>query len=78
MVVELMRQGHSPMDACKKIVDRISKIHKSGPEWEYLQVGFIAMNKKGEYAGYSLRKGFNYAICDSSKQNLLLDAKHAI
>jgi N4-(beta-N-acetylglucosaminyl)-L-asparaginase len=78
MVVELMRQGHSPLDACKKIVDRISKIHKSGPEWEYLQVGFIAMNKKGEYAGYSLRKGFNYAICDSSKQNLLLDAKHAI
>jgi N4-(beta-N-acetylglucosaminyl)-L-asparaginase len=78
MVVELMRQGHSPMDACKKIVDRISKIHKSGPEWEYLQVGFIAMNKKGEHAGYSLRKGFNYAICDSSKQNLLLDAKHAI
>ena len=78
MVVELMRQGHSPLDACKKIVDRISKIHKSGPDWEYLQVGFIAMNKKGEYAGYSLRKGFNYAICDSSKQNLLLDAKHAI
>jgi N4-(beta-N-acetylglucosaminyl)-L-asparaginase len=78
MVVELMRQGHSPLDACKKIVDRISKIHKFGPEWEYLQVGFIAMNKKGEYAGYSLRKGFNYAICDSSDQNLLLDAKHAI
>ena len=78
MVVELMRQGHSPLDACKEIVDRISKIHKSGPEWEYLQVGFIAMNKKGEHAGYSLRKGFNYAICDSSKQNLLLDAKHAI
>ena len=78
MVVELMRQGHSPLDACKKIVDRISKIHKSGPDWEYLQVGFIAMNKKGEYAGYSLRKGFNYAVCDSSNQNLLLDAKHAI
>ena len=78
MVVELMRQGYTPLAACKEIVERISKIHKSGPVWDYLQVGFIAINKKGEYAGYSLREGFNYAICDSSNQNLLLDAEYAI
>ena len=48
MVVELMRQGASPLEACKTIVERISKIHQSGPEWEYLQVGFIAINKNGE------------------------------
>jgi N4-(beta-N-acetylglucosaminyl)-L-asparaginase len=78
MVVELMRQGYSPKEACKSIVERISKIHKSGPDWEYLQVGFIAINKKGEYAGYSLKKGFDYAICDHKNQNMLLDADYSI
>ncbi|MDG1973539.1 MAG: N(4)-(beta-N-acetylglucosaminyl)-L-asparaginase [Flavobacteriaceae bacterium] len=78
MVVELMRQGYSPLQACKTIVDRISKIHKSGSDWEYLQVGFIAINKKGEYAGYSLKKGFNYAVCDKENKNLLMDADYFI
>ncbi len=78
MVVELMRQGHSPLDACKLVVDRISKIHRSGLDWDYLQVGFIAINKKGEYAGYSLRKGFDYAVCDNENQNRLLKANYSI
>ncbi|MAU63696.1 MAG: glycosylasparaginase [Flavobacteriaceae bacterium] len=78
MVVELMRQGHSPLNACKLVVDRISKIHRSGPDWDYLQVGFIAINKKGQYAGYSLRKGFDYAVCDNENQNRLLKAEHSI
>ena len=78
MAVELMRQGHSPLDACKIVVERISKIHKSGPDWDYLQVGFIAINKKGEYAGYSLRKGFDYAVCDNQNQSRLLKAKYSI
>jgi N4-(beta-N-acetylglucosaminyl)-L-asparaginase len=78
MVVELMRQGYSPLQACKTIVDRISKIHKSGPDWDYLQVGFIAINKKGEYAGYSLRKGFNYAVSDKENENLLIDADYSV
>lgn len=78
MVVELMRQGHSPFEACKKIVDRISKIHMNSPEWEYLQVGFIALNKNGEYAGYSLRKGFNFSLQDEINKDLLIDAKFQI
>ncbi|MEL0184222.1 MAG: N(4)-(beta-N-acetylglucosaminyl)-L-asparaginase [Bacteroidota bacterium] len=78
MVVELMRQGHSPMQACKTIVDRISKLHKKGPEWDYLQVGFIALNKNGEYAGYSLRKGFNFSLCDEKNKDLLIDADYKI
>ena len=39
------------------------------------QVGFIALNKKGEYGGYSLQKGFNYAVCYSDSKNFLVDAK---
>ena len=78
MVVELMRQGYSPLEACKTIVDRISKIHMNSPEWEYLQVGFIALNKNGEYAGYSLRKGFNFSLQDEINKDLLIDAKFQI
>jgi N4-(beta-N-acetylglucosaminyl)-L-asparaginase len=75
MVVELMRQGKSPNDACKEIVERIYSKHKNHKDMEYLQVGFIAINKNGEHAGYSLRSGFNYAICDDDSGNRMEDAQ---
>jgi len=78
MVVELMRQGKSPEDACKEIVERIYKIYKNLPDLEYLQVGFIALNKYGEYGSYCLRPGFNYAIQTDEVANELIDAKFKI
>lgn len=78
MVVELMRQGKSPYQACKEITERIYKLHKNQPEFEYLQVGFIALNKYGEYGAYCLRSGFNYAVCDNAEGNRLIDAKYSI
>ncbi|WP_299398796.1 isoaspartyl peptidase/L-asparaginase family protein [uncultured Gelidibacter sp.] len=74
MVVELMRQGKSPFEACKEIVERIYDKHKNHKDMEYLQVGFIAINKNGEHAGYSLRSGFNYAVCDDAHGNRMEDA----
>ncbi|WP_298264327.1 isoaspartyl peptidase/L-asparaginase family protein [uncultured Lutibacter sp.] len=74
MVVELMRQGKSPLEACKEIVERIYDKHKNHRDLEYLQVGFIALNKNGEYAGYSLRSGFNYAVYDEEYGNRMEDA----
>ena len=64
MVVELMRHGATPLEACQEIVSRIHKKHKNHPDMKYLQVGFIAMNKKGDYAGYSFRDGFKFAVSD--------------
>jgi len=75
MVVELMRQGKSPYDACKEIVERIYNKHKNHRDMEYLQVGFIAVNKNGEYSGYSLRSGFNYAVYDNEQGNRMEDAQ---
>lgn len=69
MVVELMRQGKSPNEACKIIVERIYNKHKNHKDMPYLQVGFIAVNKQGEYGGYSLRSGFNFAVCDAKNGN---------
>lgn len=74
MVVELMRQGKSPYDACKEIVERIFNKHKNHKDMPYLQVGFIALNNKGEHGAYSLRSGFNFAIQDVKGGNRMEDA----
>jgi N4-(beta-N-acetylglucosaminyl)-L-asparaginase len=74
-VVELMRQGHSPQDACKLALDRIVAANKKrGASTEKLQVGFLAINKQGEHGAYSLRKGFNYALQSNQIRNELRDA----
>lgn len=67
-VVELMRYGHSPEEACKLAVERIQKKHK---DITGLQVGFIAMNKNGEVGGYSVYAGFNYALKDSANDKMV-------
>lgn len=69
LVVELMRQGHSPQKACEMAVNRIIEKHKSV---EGQQVGFLAMNKQGETGGFSIYNGFNYAK-RSQDQNELVD-----
>jgi N4-(beta-N-acetylglucosaminyl)-L-asparaginase len=73
LVVELMRQGLSPEEACKKAVERI--ISRSPEKSKKLQVGFLALNKKGEFGAYALQKGFSYAV-KNGKEEKLYDAKH--
>lgn len=71
-VVELMRQGKSPEEACKEACQRIQQKHK---DLTNLQVGFIAMNKQGEVGGYSVYAGFNYALKDANNDKMI-DAKY--
>ena len=78
MVVELMRQGKSPEEACKEVVERIYNIYQGQPDLEWLQVGFIALNKNGQYGSYCLRPGFNYAIQTNKIHNELIDAAFKI
>ncbi|GEO11279.1 isoaspartyl peptidase/L-asparaginase family protein [Segetibacter aerophilus] len=72
LVVELMRQGLSPAEACKKAVERIVK--KDSKKAKDNQVGFIAINKAGEHGAYCLQKGFNYAVCYANDHNQLIDS----
>jgi len=71
MVVEAMRNGLSPFDACKEVVDRIRRKHKTLKD---LQVGFLALDMNGNYGAYSIHPGFNYAI-GSKNGHTLIDAK---
>lgn len=73
MVVEYMRQGLHPSEACKKAVERIVKKSKLKPA-DY-QVGFIAINKQGEYGGYSINKGFDFTASYGDGKGEKVDAK---
>lgn len=75
LVVELMRRGYHPERACKEAVERIIK---KKPEYsKTIQVGFLAINKKGEHGAYALQHGFEYAVCNNETQDLLIKGKSA-
>ena len=57
LVVELMRQGLSPQEACEKAIKRIVS---NNSQKNKFQVAYIAMNKKGEVGSYSIEPGFSY------------------
>ena len=68
-VVEMMRYGASPEDACKEAVKRIVK--NNGDKAKDVQVGFLAINKQGEYGGYSVMKNFNMAVTDGEMEKAI-------
>ncbi len=63
LVVEFMRSGLTPQEACKRAVLRIADKYGGKDN----QVGFIAIAKNGDYGGYSLQKGFQYIVHNSDK-----------
>jgi N4-(beta-N-acetylglucosaminyl)-L-asparaginase len=72
LVVELMRQGLSPKEACKKAIERLAK---KNPNYKEVQVGFLAINKKGEHGAFALQKGFSYALADTTG-NKMYDSEY--
>ena len=77
LIVELMRQGRSPQAACKEAVERIVKINqRRNKNLKDIQVGFIALNKKGEYGAYCIQSGFSYAVHDSKGNQLIKSGSH--
>ena len=75
LVVEFMRQGFSPEMACKKAVERIVKRDKE--KAKTLQVGFLAMNKKGQYGAYAIQKGFVFSV-KSENENQIHPSKYLL
>ena len=62
LIVELMRQGKSPQEACEEGVRRILARKKGKPDF---QIGFIALNTRGETGGYCIHPGFTYRQYDA-------------
>lgn len=59
LIVELMRQGRTPQEACEEAVRRLISKSKDS---KAIQAGFLAFNKDGEYGAYAVHPGFNYAL----------------
>jgi N4-(beta-N-acetylglucosaminyl)-L-asparaginase len=72
LVVELMRQGYTPEKACKEAVQRIVK--RSPEKSKTIQVGFVALNKKGQFGAYALQKGFTISV-KSAKEDKVYSSK---
>ena len=70
----MMRAGHTPEEACRIAVERVSK--SPNKSIKDIQVGFLALNKHGEYGAYSLQKGFNFAVYAPKVDNELIDSKY--
>lgn len=56
LVVELMRQGRSPQEACEEAVMRIIQTQP----YKEFQIGYLAINKRGEVGSYCIQPGFSY------------------
>ena len=74
LVVELMRNGSSPQEACKLAIERLIKKH---PNHKDFQVAIIALDKKGGYGSFAIQEGFEYALAHGDS-NELVEAKSAM
>ena len=72
LIVELMRSGKTPQQACEIAVRRIVK--RSPEKSRKIQVGFLAINKKGEYGAYALQPGFTYSVKSNDVEKVFKSA----
>ena len=57
LIVELIKQGRTPQEACEEAIDRIIKKQNGKPQF---QVGFLALDKNGNVGAYSIHSGFSF------------------
>lgn len=68
LIVEFMRQGFTPQEACVKAILRIvNKIDK----YKDFQVGFIAISKTGEVGAYSIHEDFRFTISEEGSTSII-------
>jgi len=72
LVVDLVRQGGSPAEACREAIARV--VRKRLDASKTLQVCFLALDRNGEVGAYALHRGFVYAVCDKDRQDDLRDS----
>ena len=59
LVVEFMRRGYDPTEACEEALNRVIKAHNGNPDF---QIGYIALRKDGEIGSACLKWSFEYAL----------------
>ncbi|HRF27591.1 MAG TPA: isoaspartyl peptidase/L-asparaginase, partial [Ferruginibacter sp.] len=69
LVVEFMRMGLSPQDACKKAVERI--VSRDREKAKVIQVGFLALGRDGSYGAYAIQKGFVFSVKSDTEERII-------
>ena len=59
LVVEFMRQGMHPQDACLETIRRIARLDPKGLD---LSINFIALDRKGRFGAAGTGTGFEYSV----------------
>jgi N4-(beta-N-acetylglucosaminyl)-L-asparaginase len=77
LIVEAMRNGASPQDACRMAIERIINKQPQYKAADNFFVGFIAINKRGEIGAMSYRKGLQYSLMRDGK-NSVVDAEYLV
>jgi N4-(beta-N-acetylglucosaminyl)-L-asparaginase len=72
LIVELMRHGASPQEACEEAVQRIVKKYGSDKG----QVGYLALTRTGDHGAYAVRPKFPYALFRGGENTLHEAATH--
>ena len=67
LIVELMRQGASPQEACEEGIARIVK----NQNYKDMQIGYLAINKQGNHGAYAVQPWFNYALHQGGSNELI-------
>ena len=67
LIVELMRQGANPQEACEEGIARIVK----NQNYKEMQIGYLAINKKGEHGAYAVHPWFNYALYQGVENRMI-------
>ncbi len=75
-IVEAMRYGKTPQEACELAVQRVYKLRKEKMAGK--QIGFIAVNLKGEIGAFSLLEGFTYTYRSGTGEDIVKTAPHLI
>lgn len=67
LIVELMRNGMTPQEACEEAINRIVKKQ----DYKNFQIGYLAVDKNGNYGAYAIHSGFSFAVAYDGKNELI-------
>ena len=74
-VIEQMRMGRTPEQACREAVRRIVNrdpkkvLPGAVVQNEGMQVGFLALSRSGDVGAFAIQKGFTYTVTNSQYPN---------
>jgi N4-(beta-N-acetylglucosaminyl)-L-asparaginase len=68
LILEYMRQGLHPQEACRETIRRIARKDPKGFD---LSINFVALDKKGRYGAAGTDQNFQYSVTTETSSEVL-------